>query len=354
MNGCCRTIKNIIESPLGSSAATTKLNGLFFIHLILTYEMAENKKKIIVYADWLDMFEAMTDDEAGRLIKHFFRYVNDLNPKAPDRVTELVFEPIKAVLKRNLKHWENRVEQNRNNGTKGGRPKTENNPNKPNGFLDNRKKPDNDNDKDNDNVNDKDNVILNNTSLSTNVSKEVEQQAAKSQKHIRFIKPTISDIEVFTQASNLNLNPDHFFDFYESKDWMVGKNKMKDWKAAARNWARRNETPQQNKNQKPLTQIDYEKQHINSHVYKSLRGFEQSRSISAGTLKVARHYLSQTTTVIDVHEFARLLDQIENAGGIPDTVDFGTPLWLGLRESEQNDNSGHLRLSLDGTGEFND
>ena len=108
----------------------------------------------------------------------------------------------------------------------------------------------------------------------------------------------------------------------------------------------------QNKNQKPLTQIDYEKQHINSHVYKSLRGFEQSRSISAGTLKVARHYLSQTTTVIDVHEFARLLDQIENAGGIPDTVDFGTPLWLGLRESEQNDNSGHLRLSFDSTGEF--
>lgn len=105
-------------------------------------------------------------------------------------------------------------------------------------------------------------------------------------------------------------------------------------------------------NQKPLTQIDYEKQHINSHVYKSLRGFEQSRSISAGTLKVARHYLSQTTTVIDVHEFARLLDQIENAGGIPDTVDFGTPLWLGLRESEQNDNSGHLRLSIDSKGEF--
>ena len=109
-----------------------------------------------------------------------------------------------------------------------------------------------------------------------------------------------------------------------------------------------------NKNNNLQTQLDYEKQHINSHVYKSLRGFEQSRSISAGTLKVARHYLSQTTTVIDVHEFARLLDQIENAGGIPDTVDFGTPLWLGLRESEQNDNSGHLRLSFDSTGEFND
>ena len=110
----------------------------------------------------------------------------------------------------------------------------------------------------------------------------------------------------------------------------------------------------QNKSQKPQTQLEYEKQHVNAHVYKSLRGFEQSRSISTGTLKVARHYLSQTTTVIDVHEFARLLDQIENAGGIPDTVDFGTPLWLGLRESEQNDHSGHLRLPFNDSGEFND
>ena len=36
-------------------------------------------------------------------------------------------------------------------------------------------------------------------------------------------------------------NVDHiaFYDFYESKNWMVGKNKMKDWKAAIRTWERR-------------------------------------------------------------------------------------------------------------------
>ena len=34
---------------------------------------------------------------------------------------------------------------------------------------------------------------------------------------------------------------DKFFDFYESKDWRVGKNKMKDWKAAVRNWMRGND-----------------------------------------------------------------------------------------------------------------
>ena len=72
--------------------------------------MAENKKSIIVYADWLEQFEYLTDDEAGKLIKHFFRYVNDLNPTAPDRFTEAQFIPIKQTLKRDLEKWEQTLE----------------------------------------------------------------------------------------------------------------------------------------------------------------------------------------------------------------------------------------------------
>lgn len=68
--------------------------------------MAENKNKVIVYADWIDKFEELEDDEAGRLIKHFFRYINDLNPEAPDRTTKLMFIDIKNTLKRDLDKWE--------------------------------------------------------------------------------------------------------------------------------------------------------------------------------------------------------------------------------------------------------
>lgn len=73
--------------------------------------MAENKKSIIVYADWIDKFEELEDDEAGRLIKHFFRYVNDLNPEYPDRTTKLMFIDIKATLKRDLTKWEDKAPQ---------------------------------------------------------------------------------------------------------------------------------------------------------------------------------------------------------------------------------------------------
>ena len=81
--------------------------------------MAENKKSIIVYADWIELFESLTDDEAGKLIKHFFRYVNDLNPSPPDRITELSFIPIKQSLKRDLDKWEGRLSERSLNGRKG-------------------------------------------------------------------------------------------------------------------------------------------------------------------------------------------------------------------------------------------
>jgi len=68
--------------------------------------MAENKKSFILYCDWITTFEKLSDEEAGRLIKHLFLYVNDNNPTPPDRITELVFEPIKQQLKRDLKYWE--------------------------------------------------------------------------------------------------------------------------------------------------------------------------------------------------------------------------------------------------------
>jgi len=78
--------------------------------------MAQDKKKVIVYADWIDKFEELTDDEAGKLIKHFFRYINDLNPEAPDRTTKLLFIDIQNTLKRDLLKWEATLDEKSING----------------------------------------------------------------------------------------------------------------------------------------------------------------------------------------------------------------------------------------------
>lgn len=56
----------------------------------------------------------------------------------------------------------------------------------------------------------------------------------------KFTKPTIQEIQDYCNGRNNGINAEAFYDFYESKDWYVGKNKMKDWKACVRTWEKRN------------------------------------------------------------------------------------------------------------------
>jgi len=54
-----------------------------------------------------------------------------------------------------------------------------------------------------------------------------------------FIKPTVEDVKNYCLERKNNINAETFIDFYESKGWKIGKNKMKDWKAAVRTWEKR-------------------------------------------------------------------------------------------------------------------
>jgi hypothetical protein len=54
----------------------------------------------------------------------------------------------------------------------------------------------------------------------------------------RFVRPTVSEVAAYATEIGAAIDPEQFCDFYESKAWMIGKNKMKDWKAAVRTWKR--------------------------------------------------------------------------------------------------------------------
>ena len=54
----------------------------------------------------------------------------------------------------------------------------------------------------------------------------------------RFSPPAIDEIKNYCSERNNSVDSSRFYDFYESKGWMVGKNTMRDWKAAVRNWER--------------------------------------------------------------------------------------------------------------------
>lgn len=126
--------------------------------------MAENKKSFILYCDYIHMFKKMPDDLAGKLIKHVLEYVNDNNPTTDEMMVDILFEPIKQQLKRDLQKYENVAERNKTNGAKGGRPKKQITQNNPVGLIgnpNNPKKPDTVTDTDTDTDKEDDISIIN-------------------------------------------------------------------------------------------------------------------------------------------------------------------------------------------------
>ncbi len=85
----------------------------------------------------------------------------------------------------------------------------------------------NDNDNDNDNVNDIENI----EGDSKGEGKPPMRTLVK-----RFIAPTLEQVAEYCKERNSSVNPESFISYYSANGWKVGKNPMKDWKAAVRNW----------------------------------------------------------------------------------------------------------------------
>lgn len=63
----------------------------------------------------------------------------------------------------------------------------------------------------------------------------------------KFIPPSLEEVKSYCLERNNDIDAERFINFYESKGWFVGKNKMKDWKAAIRTWENKQKSskPQQ-------------------------------------------------------------------------------------------------------------
>lgn len=103
--------------------------------------MAEGKKSFISYCEWGEIFDSLTDQDAGQLVKHLYQYVRDLDPQTDNKLVEAVFIGMRQTLKRDLKKYEVYTEKQRLNGKKGGRPKKPKEPKKPKPFSENPTEP---------------------------------------------------------------------------------------------------------------------------------------------------------------------------------------------------------------------
>lgn len=95
------------------------------------------------------------------------------------------------------------------------------------------------------------------------LGEDIEEAAPPTRK--RFTPPTVDEVRAYCQDRQNGVDPQRFVDYYSSNGWMVGKNKMKDWKAAVRTWEQKEKTygrPAATKNSNPfldmLSEGDYE------------------------------------------------------------------------------------------------
>jgi hypothetical protein len=167
--------------------------------------MATDKKSFLLYCDLIHTVEQLTDEQAGDLFKHILRYVNDQEPQTENVITRIAFEPIKQSLKRDLQKYEDIRKRNQDNARKRWDATASS------GIPNDTKNADS--------------VIV---SVSGSVTDKKEIKG--------FVKPTIEQLKEYMSEQGMNDIAENWLNHYEANGWMVGKNKMKDWKASVRTW----------------------------------------------------------------------------------------------------------------------
>lgn len=183
------------------------------------------KNSFVMYTDYMQHLEIMDMEQRGIFLTAVMKYASGGELPEMDGMVRMAFSFAKAQMDRDNEQYQKTVEARREAGRQGGIAKAnsakQNMAKVANASIANQtlaNLPDTVTDNDTDNK-----------KKDTNVSKE---------KAPRFLPPTREEVQAYCQEKGYVVDAERFIDFYESKGWFVGKNKMKDWKAAVRNWAR--------------------------------------------------------------------------------------------------------------------
>lgn len=185
-------------------------------------------KGVLIQASFYESMKVLPDSERLLLYDCLCEY--SLNGKEPGELPPIA-NSLFILMKPNIDSSNRRYKASVENGKKGGAPK---------GNQNAKKQPKNNQSKQPKNKQDYDLDYDLDLDLDKDLDKDCNS-TEKKQKRSLFKPPTIEEVKAYCKERNNNVDAQRFVDFYEAKGWMLGKNKMKDWKAAVRTWER-NET----------------------------------------------------------------------------------------------------------------
>jgi hypothetical protein len=82
-----------------------------------------------------------------------------------------------------------------------------------------------------------------NTETKTKTETDISATIVADITRARFAPPSVDEVEAYCHERGNSVDPAQFVDFYASKGWKVGREPMKDWKAAVRTWEQRDKKP---------------------------------------------------------------------------------------------------------------
>lgn len=185
------------------------------------------RNSFVLFTEIVEVIKELTNEQKGILFQTILDYQLGIVPKIDDPIVKIAFIPIKQNLDRNNEKWERTRAARSEAGKKGMRSRWDN------------KAITNDN-KNNKAISEITKITVNvneNENVNENVNVNEKKSGDKPQRS--FKAPTLEEVRSYCAERRNGVDAQHFMDFYESKGWFIGKNKMKDWKAAVRTWEQR-------------------------------------------------------------------------------------------------------------------
>lgn len=190
-------------------------------------------RSVLVFSDWQTLFQNLSDEQAGQLIKAMCFYNKGEEYTPSDPTVTAMFSMVKEGMDHNSDHYDKVCQRRAEAGKKGADKR----------WKDGKSHSENgkchsEDGKTCKTLTESESVTLTETlTESENVIPPTEESNSRTRK--RFRPPTVEEVEAYCLERNNKVDAERFVDFYASNGWRVGKNPMKDWKAAVRTWEKR-------------------------------------------------------------------------------------------------------------------